>query len=250
MLFRSTDSSAVVADGKVCLGSHYLDFYCFNQENGKVIWKEKLGGPSAALANNILVVPNALAGESPGSILVAFSGKGIQAAVPTGLRLSLDNRNLQIVLGLILALFIGAVSYKLLKFRQITVKQLLIFGAVPLVLLIAVLFVYRQYTSLQWSGSQTQLINEGKIDPATGSFIENDGSPKHVQYQGKRYFLDGGGCTGSQSRYSVQVKRVNGAVSADGSDGNTMYAIGSKDNPEYIASAKDNNMKKDCWRRE
>jgi len=69
-----TDSSAVVADGKVCLGSHGLDFYCFNQENGKVLWKEKLGGPSAALSDGILVVPNDLAAaESPGSILVAFS---------------------------------------------------------------------------------------------------------------------------------------------------------------------------------
>ena len=248
---EGTDSSAVVADGQVCLGSHYLDFYCFKAENGKVIWKEKLGGPSAALANGILVVPNALAAaESPGSILVAFSGKGIQDTASITSILSLDNRNLQIVLGLIATLFIGAVSYKLLKSRRITVRQWLIFVAVPLVFLIAGFLIYRQYTSLQWSGTQTQLINEGKIDPTTGSFIENDGSPKHVQYQGQKYFLDGGGCTGSQSRYGVQVKRVNGAVAADGSDGNTMYAIGSKDNPEYIASAKDNNMKKDCWRRE
>src|SRR3989338_6777117 len=119
---EGTDSSAVVADGKVCLGSHYLDFYCFNQENGKVLWKEKLGGPSAALANGILVIPNALAAaESPGSILVAFSGKGIQDTASITSILSLDNRNLQIVLGLIATLFIGAVSYKLLKSRRITV---------------------------------------------------------------------------------------------------------------------------------
>lgn len=249
---EGTDSSAVLADGKVCLGSHYLDFYCFNQEDGKVVWQKKMGGPSAALSDGILVVPNALAGESPGSILVAFSDRdAVTVFNQTASVFSFDNQYLQIAIAFIPGLVLAAICYKLVKSRKITLKQLLIFGGVPLVLIIAGFFIYRQYSRLQWTGTQTKLINEGRIDQATGSFVENDGSPKHVQYQGKKYFLDGGFCAESKlARSPISVKRVNGAVGADGEDSNTMYAIGQRDNPEYIDSSKVSETKKDCWKRE
>lgn len=247
---EGTDSSAVLADGKVCLGS--LDFYCFNQENGKVLWKEQLGGPSAALSNDILVVPNALAGESPGSILVAFSDRGITGASnPIVSIFSFDNPNFQVIVIFILGLVFAITIYKLLKSGKITVKQLLIYGGMSLVLVIGGYVTYSNYTGLKRTETQDTLVKEGKIDPATGSFIENDGFPKHVEYRGGKYFLDGGFCARSSAqRFPVQVKRVNGAVGADGGDGNTMYAMGSKDIPEYIDSSKVNDAKKDCWKKE
>lgn len=110
---------------------------------------------------------------------------------------------------------------------------------------------YSNYLGARKTEQQDTLIKEGKIDQSTGSFIENDSLPKHVQYQGKKYFLDGGFCARSNAqRFPVQVKRVNGAAGADGGDGNTMYAVGSKDNPGYIGSSKARDSKKDCWKRE
>ncbi|MBI3103516.1 PQQ-binding-like beta-propeller repeat protein [Candidatus Daviesbacteria bacterium] len=249
---EGTDSSAVVADKKVCLGSHYEYFYCFNEGNGKVLWKEKLGGPSAALSGGILVVPNALAGESPGSILVAFSDRGIPGASnPIVSIFSFDNPNFQKAVAAILGLVLVVIFYKLLQSRKITVKQLLIYGGIPLVLVVAGYVIYSNYMGSKKTEQQDALIKEGKIDPATGSFIANDGSPKHIEYQGRKYFLDGGFCSRSGlERFSIQVKRVNGAAGAEGGDGNTMYAIGSKNNPEYIGSSKASDTKKDCWKGE
>lgn len=212
-----------------------------------------MGGPSAALADGILIVPNDLAtAESPGSILVAFSDKGATTVFnQTASVFSFDNQTFQIAVVLILGFTAIFVVYKLLKSRKVTLKQLLIYGGISLVLIVAGLFIYRYYSRLQWTGTQTQLINEGKIDPATGSFIEDDGSPKHIEYQGRKYFLDGLYCAKSNlDRFPAQVKRVNGAVGADGGDGNMMYAIGAKDNPEYIDNSKVSDAKKDCWKRE
>ncbi|MDP3758648.1 MAG: PQQ-binding-like beta-propeller repeat protein, partial [Candidatus Daviesbacteria bacterium] len=250
---EGTDSSAVLADGKVCLGSHYLDFYCFNQENGKVIWKEKLGGPSAALSDGILVVPNDLAAaESPGSILVAFSDRGATTVFnQTASVFSFDNQNFQKAIAFILGLVLVAVCYKLVKSRKITIKQLLIYGGIPIMLIAGGYIIYSNYLGARKTEQQDTLVKEGKIDQATGSFIVNDGSPKHVEYQGKKYFLDGGFCAKSNlDRFPAQVKRINGAVGADGGDGNMMYAIGAKDNPEYIDNSKVSDAKKDCWKRE
>ena len=110
--------------------------------------------------------------------------------------------------------------------------------------------IYSNYLGARKTEQQDTLIKEGKIDKSTGSFIENDGSPKHVEYQGIKYFLDGGFCAKSNlDRFPVQVKRVNGAVGADGGDGNMMYAIGAKDNPEYIDNSRVSDAKKDCWKR-
>ena len=67
---NGTDSSPVVADDKVCAGAHGGNFYCLNAETGKVLWQENLGGPSAALANGILIAANAEGG------LVALSDEG------------------------------------------------------------------------------------------------------------------------------------------------------------------------------
>lgn len=256
---EGSDSSAVLADGKVCLGSHYLDFYCFNGENGKVLWKEKLGGPSAALADGILVVPNALAAaESPGSILVAFSDRGITGSSNQLVsKISFDDPNFKIISIAVLGLAVMAISYMLLKYKKATLKQLLIFGGVSLALVIAGFLIYRQYNRLQWTQEQDTLIQEGKIDETTGSFIGDDGI-KHIEYQGKRYLIGDGFCGRSAlSRFAITVKRFNGAVAADGSDGNTMYAIGKKEDPEYIdtknqlgSEIKEGGLMRDCWKKE
>lgn len=243
---EGTNSSAVVADNKVCLGSHYLDFYCFNQENGKVLWQENLGGPSAALAEGILIVPNALAGESPGSILLAFT----TAAKPGT---AFDPRYLLAVLAAVLMLGLGVVVYKALKSRKITPKRLLICGGIFLILIAGGYIIYSMYQGERkdkWTETQDKLRQEGKLDPATGSLIE-EGSPKHVKYQGKRYLLDGGFCPRSNlERLAIRVERFNGAAAADGEEGNTMYALGGKDNPNYISSSKTPASTGDCWKLE
>lgn len=255
---EGTNSSAVVADHKVCLGAYFNDFFCFGEATGKIIWKEKLGGSSAALADGILVVPNNLAAGNPGErVIVAFSDKGISTTASKISLLSLDNRNLQVVFVLIFVLFLGAVAYKLAKSKRMTVMQLLIFGGIPVVLIIAGFLIYRQYSSLQWTGTQTKLLESGKIDKATGSLISDDGI-KYVEYQGKRYLLDGEYCTRSRlGRFAIIVKRFNGVAGADGQDGNTMYAIGSKDNPEYIdtknvtsTNETTGGLLRDCWKKE
>jgi outer membrane protein assembly factor BamB len=119
---EGSDSSAVLGDGKVCLGSHYLDFYCFNQENGKVLWKKNLGGPSAALANGILVVPNALAAaESPGPILLAFADTGIPKGIP-GTPLSSNSQYLSIILLFVFVIILVLIVYKYLKSKRDRIK--------------------------------------------------------------------------------------------------------------------------------
>jgi len=78
----NADSSPVLADNKVYFGvgeggNGY--FYSFNANNGDVLWKEKLGGSSGALADGILIVPNRLVEdnlkpETP--VMIAFSDDG------------------------------------------------------------------------------------------------------------------------------------------------------------------------------
>ena len=78
----NADSSPVLADNKVYFGvgeggDGY--FYSFNANNGEVIWKEKLGGSSGALAEGILIVQNKLAEEElkpETPVIIAFSDKG------------------------------------------------------------------------------------------------------------------------------------------------------------------------------
>ena len=270
---EGTDSSAVLADGKVCFGSHYLDFYCFNEKNGKVIWKEKLGGPSTALSSGILVVPNDLAAaESPGSILVAFSDKGTSGAFgPVKAKNISFEQYYPLAFVLVMAIILAIVIFWLLKFKRITLKKFLIIEQIAigyaqfqrlrakragfildgifLSIIILGIFVYSHYSQLQKTGLQTQLQKEGKIDQATGSFIDKDEPAKYIEYQAKKYFLDGSYCFKSGLlRFAVSVKRVNGAAAANGSDGNTMYAVGEKNNPTYIDSSKTNDSKSDCWR--
>lgn len=85
---NGTDSSPVVADGKVCLGAHEGYFYCLDAETGEVLWQEKLGGPSAALANGILVVP------SPVLIAFATEGQSSLGWTPTQIADTLEKTNL------------------------------------------------------------------------------------------------------------------------------------------------------------
>lgn len=78
----NADSSPALADEKVYFGvgeggDGY--FYSFNANNGDVLWKEKLGGSSPALASGILVVYNALAEDNlkPNTpVIIAFSDEG------------------------------------------------------------------------------------------------------------------------------------------------------------------------------
>jgi len=84
----NADSSPVLADNKVYFGvgeggDEY--FYSFNAENGNVIWKEKLGGSSGALANGILIVPNRLIENNfkPSTpVIIAFSDEGKESLWP------------------------------------------------------------------------------------------------------------------------------------------------------------------------
>jgi len=249
---EGTNSSAVVADRKVCLGSHFEYFYCFNEENGKVIWKEKLGGPSAALSYGILIVPSTLTGDGSNNdtgVVFAFSNQGASEAFgPVKTANTSFEKYYPLALVLLIAILLAAVIFWLLKFRRITLKKLLIYGGLPLFAIALGVLVYIYYSRLQWTDLQTQLQKEGKVDQATGSFIDKDEPAKYIEYQGKKYFLDGNFCFKSGLlRFAVSVKRVNGAAAANGSDGNTMYAIGEKGNPTYIDSSKTNDAKSDCW---
>ena len=78
----NADSSPILADNKVYFGVGEGGdgfFYSFNAENGNVIWKEKLGGSSGALANGILIVHNKMAEDNfkPNTpVIIAFSDEG------------------------------------------------------------------------------------------------------------------------------------------------------------------------------
>jgi len=81
---QDTDCSPVVADEKVYVGFRSDDdgyFYCFDESNGNVIWKEKLGDPSAALASGILIIPVRFGSniQDQDSVILAFS----QVLAPT-----------------------------------------------------------------------------------------------------------------------------------------------------------------------
>jgi len=78
----NADSSPVLADNKVYFGvgeSSEEYFYSFNADTGEVIWKEKLGGASGALAEGILIAQNKLVEENfkpETPVIIAFSDEG------------------------------------------------------------------------------------------------------------------------------------------------------------------------------
>lgn len=79
----SEDFSPIVADGKIYIGHH--SFYSLNAENGKIVWEQKFPGRVPALADGILVVPNAdVADGSPDytSVLIAYSESETQPQSP------------------------------------------------------------------------------------------------------------------------------------------------------------------------
>jgi outer membrane protein assembly factor BamB len=127
---NGTDSSPVVADGKVFLGAHEGYFYCLEAETGEVLWQEKLGGPSAALANGILIVPNSLAGENTGDpetpVLVAFATEGQTSLgwAPTQVGDTLEKTNrlplLLIFAGVAIFIFSG---YRFIKVKGETKRK-------------------------------------------------------------------------------------------------------------------------------
>jgi LPXTG-motif cell wall-anchored protein len=111
----------VVADNKVYLGAHEGYFYCLDAETGKVLWQEQLGGPSATLADGILAVPNALAGENVDNpktpVLVAFATAGQTSLnwTPTQIGDTLEKTNLPLILifaGAAILIFSGIWFFK------------------------------------------------------------------------------------------------------------------------------------------
>lgn len=130
------------------------------------------------------------------------------------------------------------------KTISFSVKQLLIYGGIPLILIIAGVLIFSQY--------QIAVFKRGPAGSQSLTPAEN--SPKRIEYQGKRYMLDGSFCKESTGkRYPITVSRVNGADPGDGTDGNTMYAIDTQDSPEYIdtkADPKTAPETRNCWMKE
>ena len=123
-------------------------------------------------------------------------------------------------------------------------KQLLVYGGIPLVLILV------GYTFI----SNFQITKKGNGNQTGGKVIVAENSPKRIEYQGVKYLLDGDYCRKStESRIAIIIKRSEGADPGEGSDGNTMYAIGDKDNPGYIDSEKDPKVAsktRNCWMKE
>lgn len=71
------DNAPLVADNKACI-TYQEDFYCFNEKNGKIVFKERLGG-LAILVSEILIVQNSIITESSkdsDSVITAFFEEG------------------------------------------------------------------------------------------------------------------------------------------------------------------------------
>lgn len=145
-----------------------------------------------------------------------------------------------------------------LKNNPLSIKDFLLYGGIPLIIIASGFGAYLYFSKSQETEKIDQMIEQGKIDQATGSFIDENETRKYVEYQNQKYFVGDDFCQRSKlQRFAIKVKRFNGAASADGTDGNTMYAIETLDNPEYIDSAKGvnpsglaENYVRDCWKRE
>lgn len=129
-----------------------------------------------------------------------------------------------------------------------SIKQLLIYGGIPLVLLIVgYLFLSNYQIGVSKKGAT-------KYDQAGGQKVVAENSPKRIEYQGEKYMLDGDYCRKSTGqRIAITVKRLEGADIGTGSDGNTMYAIDEKDSPKYIDSEEDiktASPTRNCWMKE
>ena len=133
-----------------------------------------------------------------------------------------------------------------------SVKQLTIYGGVPLVLIVAgYVFISNFQIGIFRKGT---VGTSQKYDQSTGQVVVAENSPKRIEYQGEKYLLDGDYCRKStEQRIEITVKRTYGADPGEGSGGNTMYAIGKKDSPEYIDSSENPNTapeKRNCWMKE
>ncbi|MFH1566106.1 MAG: hypothetical protein ABIB98_02825 [bacterium] len=133
-----------------------------------------------------------------------------------------------------------------------SVKQLALYGGIPLVLLfVGYLFFSNFQIGVFKKGSVST--NQGS-DQGSGINVVAENSPKRIEYQGEKYMLDGDYCRKSTGqRITITVKRLYGADPGQGSEGNTMYAIDKKDSPEYIDSEEDPNIaneKRNCWMKE
>ena len=129
-----------------------------------------------------------------------------------------------------------------------TVKQLALYGGVPLVLLlVGYIFFSKFQIGISKKGA-------GRFDQASGKVVVAENSPKRIEYQGVKYLLDGDYCKKStEQRIAITIVRSYGADPGEGADGNTMYAIGKKDSPEYIDSKEDPKAAsetRNCWMKE
>ena len=126
-----------------------------------------------------------------------------------------------------------------------SVKQLIVYGVIPL----AVIFVgYSFLNNYQIGVSKKGSMDNGQIIKVA------ENSPKRIEYQGEKYMLDGDYCKKStEQRIEVTINRLYGADPGEGSSGNTMYAIGKKDSPDYIDSMEDPKTApptRNCWMKE
>ena len=128
-----------------------------------------------------------------------------------------------------------------------SVKQLLIYGGIPLVL---ILVGYVFFSQFQVGVSRKGTANQ----QGNGLNVVAENSPKRIKYQGEKYMLDGDYCRKStEERIAITVERLYGADLGEGPGGNTMYAIGKKDSPDYIdsmADFKNSPETRNCWMKE
>lgn len=128
-----------------------------------------------------------------------------------------------------------------------SIKQLLIYGGIPLALILVGYVFFTQFQiGVSRKGTASQQGN--------GLNIVAENSPKRIEYQGEKYMLDGDYCRKStEERIAITVERLYGADLGEGPNGNTMYAIGKKDSPDYIDSMENPQTAsptRNCWMKE
>lgn len=112
------DNAPFVADDRACI-AYQEDFYCFNEKNGKIVFKERLEG-LAILVSEILIVQNSTITESSKDsdpVITAFFKEG-----KTGETKETKEKNWFtigiIVIGICFVILLGYLLYKRSKGRK------------------------------------------------------------------------------------------------------------------------------------
>jgi len=123
-----------------------------------------------------------------------------------------------------------------------SVKQLLIYAGIPLILIIAGALFLSQY--------QLGIYKKGSF----GQKGVAENSPQRIEYQGQRYMLDGDFCRQSTGkRIPITINLINAANPGADPSGNTMYAIDRENSPDYIDTQADPATapaNRNCWMKE